>query len=133
MTSSCGRYVICFNGEIYNAENFRSKLINVGCKFQGRSDTEILLEACATWGVEKSIQEMIGMFSFAFWDKKKCVLTLARDRLGIKPLYWSQQGNTFIFGSELKSLMAFPGFLSRENKSVAASFLRCLQYRLGKL
>src|SRR5437773_216470 len=104
MVSHCGRYVIVFNGEIYNFLEIRRDLENEGCYFVSNSDTEVLLEACARWGVERTLRQLNGMFGFALWDRDARSLTLARDRVGIKPLYYGWSENTFLFGSELKAL-----------------------------
>lgn len=88
MHSAEGRYVITFNGEIYNYRDIRRELETHGCAMRSNSDTEVLLEACALWGVEAAIERTIGMFAFALWDRRTRTLTLARDRLGIKPLYY---------------------------------------------
>lgn len=108
MVSSDGDFVIVYNGEIYNAEQTRQELIERGISFRGHSDTEVLLEACVAFGVEQAIKRFIGMFAFAILDKKNQRLTMVRDRLGIKPLFYSFAGNHFLFGSELKALVAHP-------------------------
>ncbi len=108
MVSSDGDFVIVYNGEIYNAEQTRQELIERGISFRGHSDTEVLLEACVAFGVEQAIKRFIGMFAFAILDKKNQRLTVVRDRLGIKPLFYSFAGNHFLFGSELKALVAHP-------------------------
>lgn len=108
MVSSCGNYVIVYNGEIYNAEETRQELIARGIQFRGHSDTEVLLEACVAFGVEKAIQRFVGMFALAILDEKNQHLTIVRDRLGIKPLFYSFSDDHFIFGSELKALKAHP-------------------------
>ena len=110
MISSSGRYVLIFNGEIYNFQKLRKSLETIGTPLKGHSDTEVLLETLACWGVEDTLPRLIGMFAFALWDREKRVLVLARDRLGIKPLYWGRQGNHLFFASELKCLFAHPDF-----------------------
>jgi asparagine synthase (glutamine-hydrolysing) len=110
MTSSCGRCVLTYNGEIYNHVELRAELKTLGRAFRGHSDSEVLVEACATWGVEATLKRLIGMFAFAVWDRGAHTLTLARDRLGLKPLFWGQFGALFLFGSELKALRAHPGW-----------------------
>ncbi len=90
MVSSCGRFVISFNGEVYNFAEIRPELEALGRKFRGHSDTEVIVEACAEWGVEVTAKRLIGMFAMALWDRRDRVLYLVRDRLGIKPLYWAQ-------------------------------------------
>lgn len=108
MVSSCGDHVIVYNGEIYNADETRQELVERGISFRGHSDTEVLLEACVAYGVENAIKRFIGMFAFAVLDRKSQRLTVVRDRLGIKPLFYSFSGNHFLFGSELKALTAHP-------------------------
>lgn len=110
MTSKNGRYVIVYNGEIYNARELRSLLEKEGLNFYGHSDTEVVLEACACWGVREIASQLIGMFAFGIWDKKEKTLTLVRDQLGIKPLYYGTIGKTLLFGSELKALLACKNF-----------------------
>lgn len=124
MTSSCGRYVIAYNGEVYNAPDLRQKLEEAGRTFRGHSDTEVILEGFSLWGIRQTIDQAIGMFAIALWDRKERELTLIRDRLGIKPLYWGQFGDTFIYGSELKALCAAPGWKPRLDRDSIASFLR---------
>ncbi|MBU4414024.1 MAG: asparagine synthase (glutamine-hydrolyzing) [Proteobacteria bacterium] len=107
MISHNGRFVIVLNGEIYNYKDIKKELESVDI-WHGHSDTEIMLEAIATWGVKAALKKFTGMFAFALWDREKRELTLARDRMGEKPLYYGWLGNVFIFGSELKALKAFP-------------------------
>lgn len=102
MTSRCGRWVIVYNGEIYNTTEVMAEL--PGVSWRGHSDTEVLLEACATWGVRGAVPRLIGMFAFALWDKQEKQLYLVRDRLGIKPLYYGWRNGEFCFASELKVL-----------------------------
>ncbi len=108
MESACGRFVIVFNGEIYNHLRLREEL--VGYPFRSHSDTETILAAVNQWGVKKAVHKLVGMFSIALWDKAKRRLHLIRDRMGIKPLYYGWCGKHFVFGSELKALRLFPGF-----------------------
>ncbi len=126
MLSSCGRYVIVFNGEIYNFHEIRKMLddSNGDTKWRGHSDTEVMLEAIRQWGLEQAIQTFNGMFAFALWDRKEHVLSLARDRFGEKPLYYGWAGKTFLFGSELKSLRAHPDFRREINRDSLALYLR---------
>lgn len=124
MASTCGRYVIAYNGELYNTSELRSHLQNDGVSFCGHSDTEVLLEACASWGIETALQKSNGMFSFALWDKKERSLTLARDRLGIKPLYWCRQDNLFAFSSELKALRVHPEFRADIDRNALTAYMR---------
>jgi asparagine synthase (glutamine-hydrolysing) len=124
MMSHCGRYVIVFNGEIYNFLDIRRELEKQGLCLVSTSDTEVLVNACARWGTERTLNRLNGMFGFALWDKKEHTLTLARDRLGKKPLYYGWNQNTFLFGSELKALCSHPGFNGKLDRSSLALFLR---------
>ena len=125
MESSCGRMVLVYNGEIYNAAEIHEQLEAAGrTQFRGHSDTEVLVEACAQWGVRSAAERLIGMFAFAVWDRSTRTLSLVRDRMGIKPMYWAQTGQTFLFGSELKSFRAFPGFETTIDRNSLASFTR---------
>lgn len=117
MVSACGRYVVTFNGEIYNFRTLRRELERRGRGFRGTSDTEVLLAAVAEWGVEEALGRFNGMFAFGLWDRREERLWLARDRLGEKPLYYGKVGGTFLFASELKALRRcpeFPGTVSRD-------------------
>ena len=124
MISSCGRFVLSYNGEIYNAPELRSKLEGLGRRFRGHSDTEVMVEGFATWGVQSTVERLIGMFAFAAWDRTTRALTLGRDRLGIKPLYWGHAGGSLVFASELKALKAVPGWLGEIDRDALAAFLR---------
>ena len=124
MISANGRLAIVYNGEVYNFAELRAELIRHGCGFRGHSDTEVILEACALWGIERTVPRLIGMFAFALWDRDERRLTLVRDRLGIKPLYWADLGGTILFGSELKSLCAYPGFDGEVDRDSLAAFMR---------
>jgi asparagine synthase (glutamine-hydrolysing) len=124
MTSADGRFVIVYNGEIYTGDELRRDLAPRGIAFRGHSDTEAILEGCAAWGVDAVLPRLIGMFAFALWDKQTRTLTLVRDRLGIKPVYWGRCGDTILFGSELKSLRAHPAFSGTTDPDAVASFLR---------
>lgn len=103
MTSSNGRYTIVYNGEVYALDDLRKTLVNAGHNFRGHSDTEIMLEHMARFGVERTLPLLEGMFAFALWDDQEKTLTLARDRTGIKPLYWMNYKGAFGFASELKA------------------------------
>lgn len=124
MTSSCGRFVIVFNGEIYNHVELRRDLIAKGHSFRGHSDTEVLCEGFAEWGIEPTIQKCIGMFAIAAWDTQQRELTLIRDRLGKKPLYYGRFGSTLLFGSETKALRAHPAFKSEIDRRMLGEFLK---------
>ena len=127
MNSECCRYTLVFNGEIYNHNDIRNKLQDSNeqlLEWNGHSDTETLLAAIVNWGVEKTLNECVGMFAIALWDKDEGILTLARDRLGEKPLYYGWQGNTFMFASELKALKAHPNFVGEIDRDSLTLFLR---------
>lgn len=124
MTSADDRFVIVFNGEIYNFNEIRSELSSFGHAFRGHSDTEVILAAVSEWGLKSTLQKLNGMFAFVIWDKKERVLSLVRDRIGIKPLYYGWCGNTLLFGSELKSLRAHPDFLPEINRNALSILLR---------
>ncbi|MGB8843576.1 MAG: asparagine synthase (glutamine-hydrolyzing), partial [Aliidongia sp.] len=124
MVSASGRFVIVYNGEVYNAEALRPKLAAAGIGFRGHSDTEVILEACAAWGVAATVPQLIGMFAFALWDRQERKLTLVRDRMGIKPLYFGRFGQTFFFGSQPKSFRPHPAWRSEVDRDSLAAFLR---------
>lgn len=124
MESFCGRYVIVLNGEIYNFLDIRTELEREGVPFRGRSDTEVVLAAVSVWGVRRALERMVGMFAFALWDKRERTLTLARDRMGEKPLYYSLMGTTFLFGSELKAMKAHPSWHGTIDRGALALFIR---------
>ena len=123
MLSHCGRWVITYNGETYSAEELRPLLQARGITFRGQSDTEIIIEGIAAWGVEETVKKLIGMFAFAVWDRKERTLYLARDRIGIKPVYWGKAGQTFLFGSELKALCAHPRLNPELDPQALAGYL----------
>ena len=100
-------YTICYNGELYNTEDIRKELLIKGYSFQGHSDTEVLLTSYIEWG-EDCLEYLNGIFAFAVWDEKRNSLFIGRDRLGVKPLFYAEVGTSFIFGSELKALLANP-------------------------
>jgi len=126
MESPSGRFVLAFNGEIYNHLDLRAELEAQGRArpWRGRSDTETLAAGFEAWGIEATIRRTVGMFAFAAWDKERATLTLGRDRMGEKPLYWGWQGQTFLFGSELKALEAHPAFQRRVDRGALAQFFR---------
>ena len=124
MHSSCGRFVLSYNGEIYNASELREELESVGRPFRGHSDTEVMVEGFAVWGVQSTIERLIGMFAFAVWDRSTHTLTLARDRLGIKPLYWGRLNGCLVFSSELKALTTLGDWQREIDRDALAAFLR---------
>ena len=124
MESSCGRMVIDYNGEIYNASELREKLGERANNLRGTSDTEVFLEACAQWGVERATAEAIGMFAFALWDRQTQCLYLVRDRLGIKPLYYARIDGELLFASELKAILAGLEHRPEIDPDALAGFMR---------
>src|SRR5688572_26407417 len=119
MTSACSRYVMVFNGEIYNHLELRREL-SASCGYEswrGRSDTETLLAAISEWGIDTALTKSVGMFALAVWDRRSRVLSLARDRLGEKPLYYGSLAGSWVFASELRAFRAhaeFSGVIDRE-------------------
>lgn len=124
MVSADGRYVIVFNGEIYNFLELRRQLERLGHRFRGHSDTEVMLASFSQWGLDRAIRHFNGMFAFALWDNREQILYLGRDRLGEKPLYYGWLGETFLFASELKALKAYPHFQAEINRDALALFVR---------
>jgi len=126
MQAASGRYQIIFNGEIYNhgilRQSFEQSFPTLS--WRGQSDTETLLAGIDAWGIQGTVERAIGMFAFAVWDRQTHTLTLARDRLGEKPLYYGWQDDTFLFGSELKALRAHPAFLNQIDRGALSLFLR---------
>lgn len=126
MISHCGRYIIVFNGEIYNFSELRQQLqAQVSdIPLRGHSDTEIFLAGMSQWGIENTLQKSVGMFAFALWDNKTKTLTLARDRMGEKPLYYGYVGKFLVFASELKALRTCPKFNAEIDREVISLYLR---------
>jgi asparagine synthase (glutamine-hydrolysing) len=130
MVTACGRYVVAFNGEIYNHQLLRAELesLSLAPTWRGHSDTETLLAGFVGWGIQATVERAIGMFTFSVWDRQTLTLTLARDRIGEKPLYygWQGQGNdaVFLFGSELKALRVHPAFENNINRGALSLQLR---------
>ncbi|MEW5917474.1 MAG: asparagine synthase (glutamine-hydrolyzing) [Gemmatimonadota bacterium] len=122
MHSANKRFVITFNGEIYNYPELRDELRARGHQFRGTSDTEVMLAAFEEWGVTDAVKRFCGMFAFALWDRMSRQLTLARDRLGEKPLYYGWLGQTLVFGSELKPLTRHPAWLGEIDRNVLALY-----------
>lgn len=124
MESACGRFVLSYNGEVYNFQELRQELEKKGISFKSHSDTEVILEACVVYGVKEAVQKLIGMFAFALWDKRNQVVYLVRDRLGIKPLYWGIQNQTLFFGSQLKSFCPHPAWSPHLNSEALALYFQ---------
>ena len=123
MASASGRYVIVFNGEVYNFEEIRAELISQA--WRGHSDTEVMLAAIERWGLEAAVKRFVGMFAFALWDRQERRVYLVRDRVGIKPLYYGYVDGSFVFASELKAIRAFPGFRATVDRDTLAVYMRC--------
>jgi asparagine synthase (glutamine-hydrolysing) len=124
MQSVNERFVMVFNGEIYNFAGIRDELSSLGHSFRGGSDTEVMLAAVVEWGVLNAVRRFNGMFAIALWDRQERVLHLTRDRMGIKPLYYGWAGREFLFGSELKSLVSHAAFQPEIDRDSLASYLR---------
>jgi asparagine synthase (glutamine-hydrolysing) len=125
MTSADGRCTLVFNGEIYNFRDLRRELDSSGVKFRTNSDTEVLLEAWAHWGVG-ALEKLRGMFAFALWDAREHALWLVRDRLGVKPLYYTLAAGRLLFGSEIKALLVHPDVAPRLRTSAVDDYLAYL-------
>jgi asparagine synthase (glutamine-hydrolysing) len=126
MLSPCGRWVIVFNGEIYNHVDIRHELEEAGKAptWRGHSDTEVLLSALTTFGIEETLKKCVGMFAFGLWDSKERELVLARDRMGEKPLYYGRIGGAFVFASELKALYRHPQWEGEIDRGALALMMR---------
>jgi asparagine synthase (glutamine-hydrolysing) len=126
MRSACGRYVLCYNGEVYNHRSIRAEIDATGQApvWLGHSDTETLLAGIAIWGLRATLERANGMFAFALWDRSSGTLSLARDRMGEKPLYYGISGGVLLFGSELKALRAHPAFSNEIDRDALAQFLK---------
>jgi asparagine synthase (glutamine-hydrolysing) len=125
MFSADGRQVITFNGEIYNHAAIRANLESEAPQdWRGHSDTEVLLSAIHHWGLKAALDQCVGMFAFALWDRKKKSLTLARDRIGEKPLYYARIGHSFVFASELKALYLHPAWAQNVDRNSLALLMR---------
>ena len=123
MVSADGRYVLVFNGEIYNFRELRTRLEGLGHRFSTGTDTEVILATAVQWGASDVPAHLHGMFAFALWDREQRVLHLARDRVGIKPLYCGWSGEAFLFGSELRALEQHPGFERRIDRGAVELYL----------
>ena len=124
MVSVDGRYVLVLNGEVYNYQELRKELAQAGVKFHGGTDTEVVLAAVVQWGLPTALQRFNGMFAFAIWDRRDRRLSLVRDRIGIKPLYYGWMGSVLLFGSELKALRVHPAFHGEIDRDALALFMR---------
>jgi asparagine synthase (glutamine-hydrolysing) len=124
--SPSGRFVIIFNGEVYNFAEIRQKLAGAGYapQFRGHSDTEVIPAAIETWGLDAAVRSFIGMFAFALWDAENQTLSLVRDRVGVKPLYYGTNGGHFFFSSELKAMRAHPRFSASIDRNAIAAYMR---------
>ena len=126
MRSGTGRFTMVFNGEVYNYREIAQELVGEGCSFRGHSDTEVILAAFERWGIEPSVRRFIGMFAIAVWDSETRQLSLIRDRLGIKPVYYYQHAGLFSFASELKAIAAGPSFDRTMDEEALEAYLRYL-------
>jgi asparagine synthase (glutamine-hydrolysing) len=124
MPSASGRYILAFNGEIYNHKALREQLTAQGWSFRGHSDTEVLLALIEEVGLEQAVIQCVGMFALVLWDTRTRTLKLARDRFGEKPLYYGWHAGQFLFGSELKALTAHPAFQKKVDHSALYQLLR---------
>ena len=124
MTSHDGRYTISYNGEIYNTSELRSELSNLGVKFRGNSDTEVLVNGISVWGLKPTLKRLNGIFAFAIWDRCARELSLVRDHMGIKPLYWSRQNNVLMFASEIRAFEKLPDFERTLDIEAISNFLQ---------
>ena len=124
MHSESGRYVLAYNGEVYNFAALRDELTPLGHRFRGGSDTEVILAAIEEWGLRAAVRRFVGMFAIALWDRRDRQYHLIRDRLGIKPIYYGWLGGSFIFGSELKALHAHPDFAGTIDRNALALYMR---------
>lgn len=125
MHSISGRYVVVFNGEIYNHSLIRAELEKqTFINWRGHSDTEVMLEAFEVWGIDATVKRLIGMFAIALWDRRERLLYLIRDRLGEKPLYYARFGDAILFGSELKAFKAHPAFENEIDRGALALYMR---------
>ena len=124
MLSANERYVITFNGEIYNFQQLKKELRPLGYPFKGTSDTEVLLAGFEHWGIEQTIRRTNGMFAFGVWDQIENRLYLGRDRIGEKPLYYGRVGGAFVFSSELKAMRALRQFNNPINRNALALYFR---------
>ncbi|OLE62428.1 MAG: asparagine synthase (glutamine-hydrolyzing), partial [Cyanobacteria bacterium 13_1_40CM_2_61_4] len=126
MWSPSHRFVMVFNGQVYNFEDLRRELEQHGYRFRGHSDTEVILAAFERWGIDEGVRRFVGMFAIAVWDAERRELSLIRDRVGKKPLYVYSEPGLITFGSELKALLAGPSFDRSIDRTALAAYLRYL-------
>ena len=124
MTSRSGRFTVVFNGEIYNHASLRTELRSLGHVFVGASDTEVILAAFERWDIRESLSRFVGMFAIAVLDRNDWSLSLIRDRLGEKPLYYGRIGDAWVFSSELRALCEYPDFRREVDSQAVAAFTR---------
>lgn len=124
MVSRSDRWLMVYNGEVYNFREIRTQLENEGISFRGHSDSEVILAAVDAWGIHESLKKFVGMFAIALWDRKEQALTLVRDRMGEKPLYYGWSGGVFMFGSELKALRAHPQWEGQVDRGALSAYMR---------
>jgi asparagine synthase (glutamine-hydrolysing) len=122
MATADGRFVLTYNGEIYNFQEIKAELSAHGHQFHSTGDSEVLLKAFKEWGIS-ALYKLNGMFAFAIWDRDKRRLTLARDRFGVKPLYYTLVNNTLLFASEIKAFRGYPGFSAQMNVGGLSEYL----------
>lgn len=121
MRSPCGRFIISYNGEVYNFRELRVELESLGHGFRSQTDTEVVLHAFVEWG-EQSLNRLNGMFAFAVWDSRERTLFLARDRYGVKPVYYTTRNDTFLFGSEIKAIIAHSAYEAEIDKEALLEY-----------
>lgn len=124
MCSASGRFVLTYNGELYNTGEIRNELSALGVTFRGTSDTEVLVNAIELWGLDRTLEKINGIYAFGCWDRRDRRLVLARDRFGVKPLFWGQIGKALVFASELRSIALAPGFDRSLNLAAVGAFLQ---------
>lgn len=124
MASQCGRYYLTYNGEIYNVGELRNRLIAHGIRFRGTSDTEVIVNAISIFGLDDTLLELNGIYAFGVWDRREKTLALVRDRVGVKPLFWSYHNGALLFASELRALAALPEFDRTIDLAAVGSFLQ---------
>jgi asparagine synthase (glutamine-hydrolysing) len=124
MADADGRFVVSYNGEIYNWRELRAELEGLGRRFRSSSDTEVLVEGCAVWGVEATVRRLNGIFAAAIWDVEERRLWLVRDPLGVKPLFYGRFGAVWLFASQPKALQPHPAFDGELDRDALTAYLR---------